>query len=526
MQTDNGSAVTIGTAFHHALVGFVELAAQVMKAREAILWISGNGSAGIAASTGLDMDQADERFQALERSLGELDGRLNGAASGDQMVGCEVAGQEILAAVPVASPDGERLGSLWVLRQGGSGRQDADALESVRRIASLIGADLASRVAVDGQLAAARAEAERATKSKSRFLSAANHDLRQPFQAIHLFLHLLQSKVSEPAQQSLVTRIQEAVQSGETLLTSLLELSTLEAGSVRPSVVRVPVSEVLEKLIREFDASAVSKGLRLRFMPCGAVVTTDPTLLERMLRHLIGNAIRFTAKGSVMVGCRRCGNRIRIEVWDTGYGIPEDRQAAIFEEFTQIPGPGSRDRGRGLGLGLAIVERIANLLGHSVGVRSTLGKGSVFSVTLPADRQVPENGELFGKPLSVLVIEDDQVQLMALRSILESWDCRVFGASSGARALAVLASGGQQAPDLVMAELRLRGGHTGLQALADVRQQLDREVPAILMTGESSPERIKELAGADVSVLVKPFGPENLRNAMEAMLARPVGSKQ
>ena len=147
-------------------------------------------------------------------------------------------------------------------------------------------------------------------------------------------------------------------------------------------------------------------------------------------------------------------------------------------------------------------------------------------MTLPADRQVPENDELSGKPLSVLVIEDDQVQLMALRSILESWDCRVFSASSGARALAVLASGGQQTPDLVMAELRLRGGHTGLQALADVRQQLDREIPAILMTGESSPERIKELAGADVSVLVKPFGPENLRNAMEAMLARPVGSKQ
>ena len=376
-------------------------------------------------------------------------------------------------------------------------------------------------MAADGQLAAARAEAERATQSKSRFLSAANHDLRQPFQAIHLFLHLLQSKVSDPSQQSLVTRIQEAVQSGETLLTSLLELSTLEAGNVRPAVVRVPVSEVLEKLIREFDASAVSKGLRLRFMQCGAVVTTDPTLLERMLRHLIGNAIRFTAKGSVMVGCRRRGNRIRIEVWDTGYGIPEDRQAAIFEEFTQIPGPGSRDRGRGLGLGLAIVERIANLLGHSVEVRSVLGKGSVFSVTLPADRQIPETDELSGKPLSVLVIEDDPVQLMAIRSILESWDCRVFSASSGARALAVLASGGQQVPDLVMAELRLRGGHTGLQALADVRRQMDREMPAILMTGDSGPERIKELAGADVSVLVKPFGPENLRNAMEAMLARP-----
>jgi signal transduction histidine kinase/ActR/RegA family two-component response regulator len=526
MQTDNGNVVKTGTAFHHTLVGFVELAIQVTKAQAAVLWVTGDTSAGIVASTGLDLDQSDERLETLSRSLGELDGRLSDAPSGDWMAGCEVDGREVLAAMPVTDPDGERLGSLWVFGRRGTGRQDADALESVRRVASLIGADLAGRMAADGQLAAARDEAERATKSKSRFLSAANHDLRQPFQAIHLFLHLLQSKISDPSQQSLVTRIQEAVQSGETLLTSLLELSTLEAGNVRPAVVRVPVSEVLEKLIREFDAAAVAKGLRLRFMPCGAVVTTDPALLERMLRHLIGNAIRFTAKGSVMVGCRRHGNRIRIEVWDTGYGIPEDRQAAIFEEFTQIPGPGSRDRGRGLGLGLAIVERIASLLGHSVEVRSTLGKGSVFSVTLPADRQIPEKDSLDGEPLSVLVIEDDPVQLMAIRSVLESWDCRVFSASSGARALAVLASAGQQEPDLVMAELHLRGGHTGLQALEDVRRQMDREVPAILMTGDSGAERIKELAGADVSVLVKPFGQDHLRNAMEAMLARPVGSKQ
>jgi signal transduction histidine kinase/ActR/RegA family two-component response regulator len=526
MQTDNGNVVKTGTAFHHTLVGFVELAVQVTKARGAVLWVTGDTSAGIVASTGLDLDQSDERLEALSRSLGELDGRLSDAPSGDWMAGREVDGREVLAAMPVTDPDGERLGSLWVFGRRGTGRQDADALESVRRIASLIGADLAGRTAADGQLAAARDEAERATKSKSRFLSAANHDLRQPFQAIHLFLHLLQSKINDPSQQSLVTRIQEAVQSGETLLTSLLELSTLEAGNVRPVVVRVPVSDVLEKLIREFDAAAVAKGLRLRFMPCGAVVTTDPTLLERMLRHLIGNAIRFTAKGSVMVGCRRCGNRIRIEVWDTGYGIPEDRQAAIFEEFTQIPGPGSRDRGRGLGLGLAIVERIASLLGHSIEVRSTVGKGSVFSITLPADRQIPETDSLAGEPLSVLVIEDDPVQLMAIRSVLESWDCRVFSASSGARALAVLASAGQQEPDLVMAELHLRGGHTGLQALEDVRRQMDREVPAILMTGDSGAERIKELAGADVSVLVKPFGPDHLRNAMEAMLARPVGSRQ
>ena len=246
--------------------------------------------------------------------------------------------------MPVASPDGERLGSLWVLGRRGVGRQDADALESVRRIASLIGADLAARMAADGQLAAARAEAERATRSKSRFLSAANHDLRQPFQAIHLFLHLLQSKVSEPAQQSLVTRIQEAVQSGETLLTSLLELSTLEAGNVRPAVVRVPVSEVLEKLIREFDAPAVAKDCACASCSVAPSSRPTPTLLERMLRHLIGKAIRFTAKAASMVGCRRRGNRIRIEVW-----IPAMASPRIVRPPFSRSSPRFRDRDRATG---------------------------------------------------------------------------------------------------------------------------------------------------------------------------------
>jgi two-component system, sensor histidine kinase len=528
MQTDNGGVVAPRPVFRHALVGFVELAARVTGAQGAILWIAADGASGIAASTGLNAVHLDavhpgERSEAIGRDLADLDARLDGTASGGRVVGGRVAGLEIMAGIPVAGPDGERLGSLWVLGRNSVAGSDGDAIENVRRIADLIGLDLADRMVMEGQLAAARDEAERATRSKSRFLSAANHDLRQPFQAIHLFLHLLQSKVHDPSQQSLVIRIQEAVQSGEMLLTSLLELSSLEAGNVRPAVVRVSVSEVLERLIREFDEAAVGKGLRLRFMQCGAVVTTDPILLERMLRHLIGNAIRFTAKGSVMVGCRRRGNRIRIEVWDTGYGIPEDRQAAIFEEFTQIPGPGSRDRGRGLGLGLAIVERIARLLGHAVDVRSTVGKGSVFSITVPADRQVPAASGQSNKPISVLVIEDDPVQLIAIRTVLESWGCTVFSAPSGARALALLAAGGG-APDLVMAELRLRGGHIGLQAVADVRRQVDREVPAIVLTSESGSERTKELAGADVSVLVKPFGPDHLRNAMEAMLARPVGS--
>lgn len=515
MQMDYESAAEAPPANRRTLVGLLDLAAHVAGASAAVLCLDGAGSLSVAACSGI----AEDRAEALAPSLAALRDRLgaSGLLIGPQPLGGTAAGLQVLAGAAVAGPGGEMLGCLWLCGPAGKVDPDRREPESLRRIAGLIGMEIAEQVAMDGRLAAARAEAERATRAKSRFLSAANHDLRQPYQAIHLFLHLLQTKLSDPGQQSLVTRIQEAVQSGETLLTSLLELSTLDAGTVRPAVVRIGVGEILERMIREFEAAALAKGLRLRYVPSTVTVVTDPVLLERMLKHLIGNAIRFTAKGSILIGCRRRGGHLRVEVWDTGPGIPEDRQAAVFEEFVQIAGVGQRDRGRGLGLGLAIVERTARLLGHGIGVRSAVGKGSVFAISLRRGEGVGDTTDPNPDPVAVLVMGGDPVQTTALRVMLESWNCSIATAppsdTSGA------------AVDLVIAELRPEGGGNGLEAIDAMRRRIGRAVPAVLISGDGGPERVKLLGGANVSVLLRPFGPDHLKNVLEAALMRPVGPR-
>ncbi|WP_158044661.1 hybrid sensor histidine kinase/response regulator [Skermanella pratensis] len=514
MQTDYESAAEAPPVNRRTIVGLLDLAAHVMGAPSAILCLDGAGSVSVVACTGI----AEDRAEALGPDLAALRDRLDvsGLLIGPQPLSRgAAAGLQVLAGAAIAGPDLERLGSLWLC--GPAARIDPDRreTESLRRIAGLIGTEIAEQVAMDGRLAAARAEAERATRSKSRFLSAANHDLRQPYQAIHLFLHLLQTKLSDPGQQSLVTRIQEAVQSSEILMTSLLELSTLDAGTVRPAVVRIGVGEILERMIREFEPAALAKGLRLRYVPCSAAVVTDPVLLERMLKHLIGNAVRFTAKGSIMIGCRRRGDRVRVEVWDTGPGIAEDKKAAVFEEFVQIAAAGPRDRGRGLGLGLAIVERTARLLGHGIDVCSTVGKGSVFTISM---RRAGRAGEAAAAdPVSVLVIGGDSVQVTALRVMLESWNCSVATAAVPEKAGA--------AADLLIAELRPGSAANGLEAVDSVRRRFGRAIPAIVVSGDDGPERVKLLGDADVSVLLRPFGPDHLKNVMEAALMRPIGPR-
>ena len=514
MQMDYESAAEALPLTRRTLVGLLDLAAHAMGAPVAVLCLDGAGSISVAACFGIP----DDRAEALAPDLTGLRDRLDasGLLVGPlPLGGSPAAGLQVLAGAAVAGPGGETLGNLWLCGPAGKSDPDRRQVESLRRIAGLIGVEIAEQVAMDGRLAAARAEAERATRAKSRFLSAANHDLRQPYQAIHLFLHLLQTKLSDPGQQSLVTRIQEAVQSGETLLTSLLELSTLDAGTVRPAVARVAVGETLERMIREFEGPALAKGLRLRYVPCTATVVTDTVLLERMLKHLIGNAVRFTTKGSILIGCRRRGDRLRIEVWDTGPGIPEDKRAAVFEEFVQIAGVGPRDRGRGLGLGLAIVERTARLLGHGINVRSVVGKGSVFALSIRIAKDVAE--QPVPDRISVLLLGDDPVQVTALRVMLESWNCPV--------ATAAAPEAGAAPPDVVIAELRPEGGGNGLEVVDAVRRRAGRAIPGVVISGEGGPERVKLLGDADVSVLLRPFGPDHLKNVLEAVLMRPVGPR-
>lgn len=232
------------------------------------------------------------------------------------------------------------------------------------------------------ELHAAKSAAEQAHRAKSRFLAHASHDLQQPLQAIGMFTGMLERQPQSAKAAALLTDLKAAQRSMRDLLNAILDISKLESGAVTPKPADLPLSPLLDQLEAEFAGLAEAKGLRLRAVPTNAVVRSDPALLERIVRNLIGNAIRYTETGGVLIGCRTRGDRLWIEVYDTGRGIAEPDRRRIFEEFVQLDRP-DRDRSEGIGLGLAIVERLARLLEHPVTVRSVEGRGTVFAVGVP-----------------------------------------------------------------------------------------------------------------------------------------------
>ncbi|WP_448207209.1 hybrid sensor histidine kinase/response regulator [Azospirillum sp. sgz302134] len=377
------------------------------------------------------------------------------------------------------------------------------------------------------KLVRALSEKERANQAKSRFLSAANHDLRQPFQALRLFHHLLTERLKDPRDRSIADKMGEALDSGEKLLHSLLEVATLDAGVVRPNITDVPVATVLEAVEREFRAAAADKGLDLRVRACDAVVRTDATLLTRMLGDLLRNAVAYTPMGGVVLGCRRRGQWLRIEVWDTGAGIPPEQLDAIFEDFVQLGNP-ERDRRRGLGLGLAKVRRKAALLGHAVEVRSRLGQGSVFSIMVPIaasePKAEPATAPIVGSAAEpngarlILVVEDDPVQRAGMQLLLESWGHEVLEAEDGRSALEILRRS-PRCPDVILTDFRLPGAMTGAQTVTGAGELIGRPIPGIILTGDTAPERIREAVAAGCRLLHKPFTPDVLRDALSAVAA-------
>ena len=234
--------------------------------------------------------------------------------------------------------------------------------------------------AVSAVVVRGRNPADEARVARSRFLSVASHDLRQPIQAMQLFHHLLQGRVTEPRTRELVDRLGEAMEGAESFIRLILEAASLEGGLVRAQRRPVAVDDVLGNLLQEFDPKAEAKGLRLMLRPADVTVVTDQGLLERLLRHVVDNAIRYTEAGGVLIGARRRGALLRLEVWDTGPGIPETDLPALFDDFHQIPG---RERAKGHGFGLPLVRRLGRVLGHPVRVRSRLGRGTVMSVDIP-----------------------------------------------------------------------------------------------------------------------------------------------
>jgi signal transduction histidine kinase/ActR/RegA family two-component response regulator len=376
--------------------------------------------------------------------------------------------------------------------------------------------DLAQRLAVEKEAA------ERANRAKSSFLAAASHDLRQPIHALGLFIGALRG-VAMPAQGArLVEQIERSTQALDSLFNAILDISRLDAGVVEPAPVAFPLHPLIERITDDHAEEALAKGLELRCAPTRAVVRSDPILVERILRNLVSNAVKHTERGRVLVGCRK-GSPLRVEVWDTGPGIAADLRDRVFEEYFQIGNP-ERDRAQGLGLGLAIVRRLTDLIGSTLVLRSTPGRGSCFSVTLPtasADEvPAPPAAIADGSPRGLIaVIDDEAAVLEAMDAQLAGWGHRTLLAASGEEALARLSALSAR-PDLIICDYRLRGGETGAAVIERLRARLGADIPAMLVTGDTAPDRIAQAQASGYPLLHKPVAKARLRAAIASQLAR------
>lgn len=369
------------------------------------------------------------------------------------------------------------------------------------------------------ELTVQKEAAESANRAKSQFLAAASHDLRQPTHALGLFVATLRALAQRPELrradiEHIAGRLQATLNSLGQLLNALLDVSRLDAGIITIEKQTIDLQDMLAGLCSEFSGSARSKGLELAMAPTSLCVESDPVVLQRILSNLISNAVRYTEHGRVLIGCRRREGEVKIQVWDTGIGIAPDQLPRIFQEFYQV-GNVARDREQGLGLGLAIVQRSARLLDAALDARSTPGKGSVFSITLPRAAMAPRPATPQKTPAPaghasrrILVIDDDREVLDAACQLLSAWGHAVIATPSLEQALAAA----EQAPDigLILADYRLAENMTGAMAIRAVTARLGRKVPAIIVTGDTSPDRIREASASGFKLLHKPLDPQEL----------------
>lgn len=365
----------------------------------------------------------------------------------------------------------------------------------------------------------ARMRAEEANVAKSKFLAAASHDLRQPLHAVNLFVDALRHAPDQERANEVLAHLEASTQSLEELLNELLDISKLEAGLFKPEVRALDLQEILGGLERELRPVADEKGIELGFVATRLRVLSDPLMLGRILRNIITNAIRYTEQGAVLVGCRRMGGGVAIAVYDTGPGIPPEYHQAIFREFYQLGNP-ERDRRKGLGLGLAIVDGLCRILGHSLTLRSIPGRGCAFFVQVPI---APQEGAAPINPqedcpadlrgCSILVIDDEPIICQAMDEVLGNWGCRVLAAESVREALALMDEE-DFIPDVIVADYRLREGRTGSEAISEIRKAVDRQIPALIVTGDTAPERLREASASGYLLLHKPVQPARLKIAL------------
>src|SRR5262245_5489543 len=369
-----------------------------------------------------------------------------------------------------------------------------------------------------------RRQLELANSAKSRFLAMASHDLRQPLHALGLFVEHLRTPFEALERTKMIERVDAAVREMNEMFNSLLDISKLDAGVLMPKVVEFSIARLLQNVERTFDHATREKGLRLRVVRSGAWVRSDALLLERILLNLVSNAMRYTLRGGIIVGCRRRGEMLRIEVWDSGPGIPEDHRQSIFGEFFQLPTQ-ERDRYGGLGLGLAIVDRLRRLLNHEIELTSTVGRGSRFTILVPTAAKGVTSVETARSPYPtafalegkvILVIDDAPIVLEGTSGLLGKWGCSVVTAGSDEAALIQLAER-EQRPDLIISDYHLSDGKTGVEAIERIGAAFGASIPAILISGDTAPERLRDAKEKGYILLHKPVEPGRLRAVMHKL---------
>jgi len=412
-----------------------------------------------------------------------------------------------------------RVRALYSAHEALARRADAQARE--------LGAERARLAGLEEQARSAIARTRDADAQRTRFLAAATHDLRQPVHAVTLFVAALQSEPLHGRAGTLVERLDRSLAGLDELFNRLLDISRLDAGALQSTRSVFPLAGLLQPLEARFGPVAAERGLRLRVKGGRPVhVDSDPALLVEMLMNLLSNAFRYTARGGVLLGVRRRGDTLLLQVWDTGAGIPRDRVESIFEEFVQLDNP-SHDRRRGLGLGLAIVRRLSATLDHPVTVHSRPGRGSVFTIAVPvapAPAHAPGEADTVGteamRGLLVLVVDDEIDILVATEALLSSWGCHALLARGVEEALRRV-DDSERYPDLLITDHRVADQGTGFDVIDAVRRAMPMPIPVVMLSGDASPELERRSREAGLHYLSKPVDARRLRRVLEQTAARP-----
>lgn len=382
---------------------------------------------------------------------------------------------------------------------------------------------IAQREQVEQALRDARDAAQAANRSKDKYLAAASHDLLQPLNAARLLISTLRERDLPDVEQVLVERTHQALEGAEDLLTDLLDISKLDQAAVKPDIALYRLDELLAPLVSEFQSVAEAAGLNLRVHIGNFAVHTDLRLMTRIMRNFLSNACRYTDQGSILLGARRRGDCLRLEVWDTGRGIAADRLDSIFLEFNQLDVGRAADR-KGVGLGLAIVERIAKILGYRIQVHSLPGRGSMFSIDVPISREVPlpinqaapQSGA--GNPLPgrrLLVLDNELSILESMSALLGQWGCEVVTATDESAALEALQG---LAPELILADFHLDHGVVGCEVVRHLREHFAQPIPAVIITADRSDQCRRSLQKLGAPLLNKPVKPGKLRAVLSQLL--------